>query len=712
MKFFSKFRIKCVIFLTTIIQLLFFMYKNYTPKQESNDNFRNFFFKKNRISYRNQDAEFYLKIGKNKDYFSKCLSRKKLIMDKLLKISYLNSSVFNQSNTFYKEPKYKTDKQHYLIAFNSNYFKEYFNLNASYIECSVQLLDKYKNAAEVISFFDEKKKISANNNYELVTSRHGFYFFECYADHKLKIRTVFTVFPHNMSILIDESITEQQKITELKSLYESPELDSFLNDVDYKECGDFSNEVKSKNKKMNVLIIGIDSVSQNHLQRVFPKTFEYLNNLKNNVFFENYNKIGEGTYPNIAGAFLSGLFTYSNVDAEIQPEIDIFRNLDSTFHDLFPLIWKEYEKINYLTMYNEDQFQNSIFAAMKKGFRYKPCSFYTIPLFMVYNGLGFDFKKCHYNEPMYEKELNDLKMFIDQMNTQTNINQPYFSFNFYKLYSHDHFYLPPEYDIKLKETLEYFDQMNYLKNTLLIVMSDHGFRLGGYSSNSEDGLMERNMPFLSMKLPESLIGTEFGKNVLKNKLKLFTPFDVYKTLKQFYYINRFGIDSISSSKECREHFQTTDVKIRHRRGISLFENIPTNRSCFDAHIPNIFCSDIENTKIGSFEFREETDYSIFHAGKLIEERLNRITEQRRSICKPFKLFSIKSIVKMKTYTHKFYRLHVIFKPDNAVFEGFIILENKQLKNYGTLIRLDIYSGQSKCVKEIFLKGFCYCTGLK
>jgi predicted nuclease of predicted toxin-antitoxin system len=64
----------------------------------------------------------------------------------------------------------------------------------------------------------------------------------------------------------------------------------FLNDDVTSDSDDDLSEIK---QKINVLILGFDSVSNNHFKRIFPKTFKYLNEiLKNNIIYSSFNSVG------------------------------------------------------------------------------------------------------------------------------------------------------------------------------------------------------------------------------------------------------------------------------------------------------------------------------------------------------------------------------------------------------------------------------------
>ena len=676
---------------------------------------------KTQTSSSQKEFEFYLKKLKrnlksaNKKNFNMstgCPKGKILRVDRLLQITYLNSSNKSQHRL---GPTLNANNDLYLIRLDFAYLKRYLKIiRDDQVTCTIQQFDKLSNKAENVQMIGRKIIFRKKDDYQIITDKHGFYHIDCSAYYKSIVSTVYTLLPRSMSRLIKDNKKSVKKVLKLKSRFNDSIQNPFLNDVNYQDCGNFDEinainqtdpNLKSLNhKKMNVLIIGLSSISFNLFKNVFPKTFGFLKSLKNNIFYENYNKIGKGAYSNMAGALLNGIFTNGNFDSNIEPEIDNYTRLDSSFHDLFPIIWKEYEKIDYLTMYNEDQFKENVFIDSKKGFRYKPSSLYTIPLSYYYK--NFENKRCHNNQPMYDKELNELKNFMDQMNDNQNSNVPYFSYNFYSLYSK--FYIPEGYDVKLKYILKSFNTKGFLDNTLMILMSDHGFESGDNSKYSENGQLDSNRPFFSLKMPDSFSNTSFAQNALNNKENLLTPFDVYKTLKHFYYINRFGLDSNINSEKCRENFRTSDVKFRHRRGISLFENIPTNRTCFDAHIPSIYCSDVKKKKLNQDHFAKETNYTFLKASKLIKNRLDNITASRRDVCHIFKVKKVISVVRMTTFKIQFYRFRVLFEPGDVIFESYLIFENKTLALYESIVRLSKYAKNSNCVRDLYLKEFCDC----
>ena len=457
--------------------------------------------------------------------------------------------------------------------------------------------------------------------------------------------------------------------------------------------------------KLNVLILGIDSVSLNHFRRVFPLTYKYLNEkLEKNIIFERFNKIGENTYPNLI-PLLTGLIAHENVELNLGNELNNYN--DIKYHDNLPLIWRDYEKLGYLTMFNEEKPKIGVFRQTKKGFQLPPTAFYTTPYYLKYEQIQRDRTcLCFNNEPVYMRSLNLLQQFLDKIG-----RQPFFSFNFFKYYTHDYFVVPAHFDQKLKESIEYFEAKSYLENTLFIVMSDHGSRTSAYSFESDFGKQERSLPFFSMRLPKSLWSSDYYSNALSNRDKLFTVLDVHKMLKQFNYLNKPGGGGGGGmSDECRQNFQTSTHLKRASRGVSLFERLP-ERSCIEAMVPMIFCSNLTKIAYTDTDFSDETNRTVLQAGQHLLEHIVNVTAKFRAKCEMYKLDKVVSVKKAFENQFVFYEIQILVQPGEALFEGYLKRQTGKsaLHIYSRVLRLSVYGRQSRCVSDnIRLLGFCYC----
>ena len=296
------------------------------------------------------------------------------------------------------------------------------------------------------------------------------------------------------------------------------------------------------------------------------------------------------------------------------------------------------------------------------------------------------------------------------MNEEPNSNKPYFFLNFLTEYTHDYFILPPYIDQEFKEMVENFDKLGYLDNTLLFIFSDHGSRLTPYAYKTETGTAEKNLPFVSIRLPKILWNSQYQTNLLENKNKLVTAFDIFQTLRHFYHLNG------NYSKELdRNQFKLNDKNVRQLRGISLFEEIPINRSCRDAFIPETFCSCFKESIINENDFLILTNNTFDMVSKFFLSKINDLTKQVRGKCLEFNFDKIERV--SQSYLQDVFKFVYILTPGDAWFQT-VIKVNRLPKNpnsifsiYDDIVRISPYGNQSNCVDEPVLRNFCFCENV-
>ena len=238
------------------------------------------------------------------------------------------------------------------------------------IVCNIQLIDKKLKAKDYFEVVSKKIFFEKQFNFEIITDMFGFYVFTCrYSDETSVIyEEILNILPYDMDRFKQKTGPYFDKVDNIKKTIEDSKTNPMLNDLPFKTC-EKENNMKNDANKMNVLIIGIDSVSYNGLKRAFPLTYQYLKNeLENFVFYENYNKIGDNTYPNLLGMF-SGVTISSFEELNLTSEIEYYYKIDSTNHDLVPFVWKDFEKLGYVTLYNEESPEIGCFNYIKQGFR-------------------------------------------------------------------------------------------------------------------------------------------------------------------------------------------------------------------------------------------------------------------------------------------------------------------------------------------------------
>jgi hypothetical protein len=210
------------------------------------------------------------------------------------------------------------------------------------------------------------------------------------------------------------------------------------------------------------------------------------------------------------------------------------------------------------------------------------------------------------------------------------------------------------------------------------------------------------------------------KNALGNREKLISFFDLYQTLRDFLKISTLGyLDKNASPTVSNYKNEINSILRRSSRGISLFENIPNNRSCTHAYIPNKVCSCFEQFTISESQFAAETNSSFAIGSAHIIENINKLTGPHRALCVKYNLEKIVSVKKVSTSNaFKFYTFTVVLTPGNAWYEANLFV-NKENKNINSMrnffkmkdypIRMSPYGNQSRCIQGSFLKNYCFCN---
>lgn len=233
---------------------------------------------------------------------------------------------------------------YYSLQLNVQELKNRANLEDDDYSCEASKFDKVFNKNEQFQLlkFEPIRIFERKHNFTLYYDKHGYYYVKCYTNNNKSLiyESPYYVFPHDMNSLRRERadlISKHTKIHDLNWL----ETIEFLN----KE-----NSFKIK-KQMNVLIMAFDSVSYQNFKRIFPITYNYLENvLQDNIIYTSVNVVAENTYPNMV-PFLTGLVVEPIQSINVSSETDLYLTDNNQFYDNFPLIWYKYEKLGYVTSF-------------------------------------------------------------------------------------------------------------------------------------------------------------------------------------------------------------------------------------------------------------------------------------------------------------------------------------------------------------------------
>ena len=371
-----------------------------------------------------------------------------------------------------------------------------------------------------------------------------------------------------------------------------------------------------------------------------------------------------------------------------------------------------------------------------RGFKQSPADYYNFAYWKKQPTLKrtASMRYCINGKPFHSIYMNQIKQFIDRMNSKQNQHQNFFSYNMFSSLTHDRFETPKGFDHALYAQLSELERQGFLDNTLLMILGDHGGRPYAYGDEmfSKFARFEYPNPFLSIKIPGKLRDTVFAKNFKSNTRKLITSFDLHKTLKQFYYLTRNGL---KGDEKCRQLFSKSVSGVRALRGVSLFENVPQDRSCKDAMIPINFCACLEKKLIDEKLFLKETgDLSFKNASKFIMDTLNEHIEHLKKYCALYKYENITSVSRVNSmldvrnfkslvkrinktranYTEykKLYEFSILVQPGAALFKTLLEVSETSPRFFlkSKLIRENSYGRTSSCLSGIDrdFKDACYC----
>ena len=545
-----------------------------------------------------------------------------------------------------------------------------------------------------------------SNNFEIYLNENGFYSVSCYESNEILYKDVFTILPYKMEKLI---MNRKNYAVKANDLNPNENVEMSKDDDNIVKASTRVKVPLNLKEKMNVLLIGIDSVSHKHFERIFPSTFKFLKEeLENNLIYDNFNSVAENTLPNLI-PLLTGIIAENLTDSGLANEISDYLNLDDGYFDKLPFIWNDYEDNGYLTMFQEDVPSWSAFNYMKNGFRGLPTSLYLRPYWLKYYE-NHKKRYCKNGIPTYETFFDSIDNFIERMNKiKENKELPYFSLNFISEYTHENFAIPPNLDYKLKEMLEKYENEGYLENTLLIIFSDHGARLHTFTY-TDIGLSEMHWPFLSVRLPKVMWNTDYFNIADQNRNKLIGMFDLYQSLQHFLNLNK----DHSFANDASEN-DVNNKRIRKQRGYSLFDKIPAARSCSDTLIHFQECRCIAEYKLSVDEFHIKTKIRIADVEQIILKEIRKITEPHRSLCAEHKFDHVNSIRRSIYKGNDLYFFEFTLQPGDAIFSIPLVLwRNSHQTTYhlpGKIVRRSLYANQSHCIFDSYIKNYCYCNDL-
>ncbi|XP_050415130.2 uncharacterized protein LOC126829361 [Patella vulgata] len=459
---------------------------------------------------------------------------------------------------------------------------------------------------------------------------------------------------------------------------------------------------RKSRETLNVVMIGVDSVSRLNNVRNMPKTRDYLLRHLDAIELQGYTKVADNTFVNIV-PMTTGQFVEElpwNETKRMEP------------FDKYNFIWKNFASNGYSTMYAEDAPKMAIFTYLKKGFHNPPADYYNRPFSVAMEKHPSVWNHGH--QCVGDRLETDILLDYSRDFAKMNKNHPYFAFAFITRLTHDVLSNAGLADDVYYKRLGQFYKDGLFNNSVVILFSDHGQRFGSFRE-SYIGKLEERLPMMFLIFPKWFYKKypQITKNLKINQNRLTTPFDIYETLKDILYFTGDVKGDV-------------DVK---QRGISLFEEIPTSRSCDHAGILPHWCVCMMQEQLPV-----DHRFSRLSVKYLISE-INRQIFHYRDLCARLVLGHIKSVHILKNndqllrFDHSsndvinrtvvygkrtsmvtLFQVAVVLVPGASVFEATIKYDEmtRMFSPAGDVSRINRYGNQGDCIDESHLRKYCFC----
>lgn len=465
------------------------------------------------------------------------------------------------------------------------------------------------------------------------------------------------------------------------------------------------NRTTNQEDNLNIIIVGIDSVSKLNFLRHFRKTHRFLKENLSPIELRGYTKVADNTFPNLV-PLLTGHF------------IEYYWNesMREMFFDHIDLIWKNFSTRGYRTLMAEDAPSIATFNYLKRGFRDPPADYYFRPFALaVEKSRMKQQSRTHCLQSKLEMEVlyDYLKNFVGTM-----AHRPHFAFTFVARLTHDKLNSAGYADEPSFQLLRDLHDSGALNRSLLVLFSDHGIRFGPIRQ-TYIGKFEERMPFIYLFFPEWFFHKypEYGENLRKNQGRLTTPFDIHATL----------VHMLNLTSEGPSETNSTNVSSPH--GLSLFSEIPEHRTCSDAFILPHWCPCQIHKPVLTH------DPIVVNAAQALMDTINEMIKPFYRMCEPLRIKNIMDarvgqanedvlrfvkhvndvinrqvVLGKKTDAPLDYLLTVEADPSGGIFEGTVRFEESE-RTYRVLddiSRINMYGNQSMCIDDAKIRKFCFC----
>ncbi|KAK3781655.1 hypothetical protein RRG08_043567 [Elysia crispata] len=447
---------------------------------------------------------------------------------------------------------------------------------------------------------------------------------------------------------------------------------------------------------LSILMIGIDALSKQHFARAMPKTRDFLMKELGALEMNKHSKLGYSTSPNVV-PLLSGR-TNEELTNDTKWRFKTRGWMDQ-INEAF--VWSDARRLGYRTGLIFDEDQITAFHYLRKGFNKKPVDHYMRPLVVesIKDPLMRPHQKhCFGDEPEISKLYDYWLQLLHHYNSTKTNQTPFFAYSFLIRLSHDDYNMVFAGDELYLKFLKDLKATNALNNTVIIWFSDHGERYGEIR-HTFTGEVETNTPCLFFVFPPWFEKKypEVMRVFKTNQNRLTSHYDTYATLQDLLYFK--GVVGPKGK--------------RGERSISLFREIPLDRTCEDAQIPAEYClcSGLSQADLAPGLAK--------YLGTVLRDKVMSILSKQKENCATLKLSSVERVLEEKTKGEETksrsrnFRVSIVTVPGKAQFEArlsFDVSTNKA-QVVGEVARTNMYRGQADCMDTANLRRYCYCKNL-
>ena len=244
--------------------------------------------------------------------------------------------------------------------------------------------------------------------------------------------------------------------------------------------------------------------------------------------------------------------------------------------------------------------------------------------------------------------------------------------------------------------------------------------------------MENNLPYFFIVFPKWFEDQfpQLVANVRINARRLITGFDIHRTLQHFLHLQTKATPWSNEAAAAADKAADAD-KLSPQESFSLLTEIPMERTCEKAGIPDAYCGcfQLQEVDVSRVTFKNDVSGGELNDGvsKMIKDgaiaivtKINEALKDVFDICVKWKVTRLLKASKKPKEEKFMIRIEVkseksvdeTGKPFAAIFQGWVVTNKAGSFDIklGEISRIDRYGDTSKCVlqRAYKLKEYCRC----